>query len=69
MKYRQADITFEIEKQQAEAALKSQLMQQEFEYNLQLQGLTQSQITAREDEKKKLKVIELVSKTLNSQNL
>ena len=55
MKYRQADITFEIEKQQAEAALKSQLMQQEFEYNLQLQGLTQSQITAREDEKEKAK--------------
>ena len=55
MKYTQADITFEIEKQQAEAALKSQLMQQEFEYNLQLQGLTQSQITAREDEKEKAK--------------
>ena len=46
MKYRQADIAFEIEKQKAEAQLKAQLMQQEFNYNLQLQGMTQSQLAS-----------------------
>jgi len=55
MKYRQADVAFEIEKQKAEAALKAQLMQQEFNYNLQLQGMTQQQITNREDEKEQAK--------------
>ncbi len=55
MKYRQADIAFEIEKQKTEAQLKSQLMAQEFQYNLQLQGITQSQISDREDEKEKAK--------------
>jgi len=55
MKYRQADVAFEIEKQKAEAQLKAQLMQQEFNYNLQLQGMTQQQITNREDEKEKAK--------------
>ena len=55
MQYRQADIAFEIEKQKAEAQLKSQLMQQEFNYSLQLQGMTQEQISAREDEKEQAK--------------
>ena len=55
MKYRQADIAFEIEKQKAEAQLKSQLMQQEFQYSLQLQGMTQEQISARENEKETAK--------------
>jgi hypothetical protein len=55
MKYRQADIAFEIEKQKAEAQLKSQLMQQEFQYSLQLQGMTQEQISARENEKENAK--------------
>ena len=35
MQYRQADIAFEIEKQKAEAQLKAQLMQQEFNYSMQ----------------------------------
>ena len=34
MQYRQADVAFEIEKQKAEAQLKAQLMQQEFNYRL-----------------------------------
>src|SRR5210317_976858 len=55
MKYRQADIAFEIEKQKAEAQLKSQLMQQEFQYSLQLQGMTQEQISARENQKETAK--------------
>jgi len=55
MQYRQADVAFEIEKQKAEAQLKSQLMQQEFQYSLQLQGMTQEQISARENEKETAK--------------
>ena len=56
MKYKQAEIAFEIEKNKAEAQLKSQLMQQEFNYNLQLQGMTAGALanreTSREDAKK-----------------
>ena len=63
MKYRQADIAFEIERQKAEAQLKSQLMEQEFQYNLQLQGMTQVQLTKREDNKEKAK-----SKRISQQN-
>ena len=55
MKYRQADIAFEIEKQKAEAQLKAQLMQQEFHYSLQLQGMTQEQLSTRENDKEKAK--------------
>jgi len=55
MQYRQADIAFEIEKQKAEAQLKSQLMQQEFNYSMQLQGMTQEQLGMREEEKEKAK--------------
>ena len=55
MQYRQADIAFEIEKQKAEAQLKSQLMQQEFQYNMQIQGMTQSQLSKREADKEKAK--------------
>jgi hypothetical protein len=55
MKYRQADIGFEIEKQRAEAQLKAQLMQQEFNYSMQLQGMTQKQLGIREDAKEQAK--------------
>ena len=55
MQYRQADVAFEIEKQKAEAQLKAQLMQQEFNYNLQLQGMTQSQLSQRESDKEQAK--------------
>jgi hypothetical protein len=55
MQYRQADVAFEIEKQKAEAQLKAQLMQQEFNYNLQLQGMTQAQLSKRESDKEQAK--------------
>ena len=55
IQYRQADIAFELEKLKGEASLKAQLMQQEFNYNLQLQGMTQSQISKREQDKEKAK--------------
>jgi len=55
MKYRQADIAFELEKLKGEAQLKSQLMAQEFQYNMQIQGMSESQISQREDAKEKAK--------------
>jgi len=51
IQYRQADVAFEIEKQKAEAALKADLMELEFNYNLQIQGMSQSQISQRETDK------------------
>ena len=45
----------EIERNKAEAALKSQLMQQEFQYNLQLRNLDANGISTREDSREKAK--------------
>ena len=55
IQYRQADIAFELEKLKGEANLKAGLMQQEFNYNLQLQGMTQSQLSQRETDKEQAK--------------
>ena len=55
MQYKQAEIAFEIERNKNEAQLKSRLMEQEFQYNLQLQGITQGAISTREKEKEKAK--------------
>ena len=55
MKVKQAEIAFEIEKQKAEAQLKSQLMQQEFNYSLQLRGMTEQSLSNREDSREKAK--------------
>ena len=49
---KQAEIAFEIEKQKNEADLKRQLMQVEFNMNMQLRGMEQSQIDARETQKR-----------------
>ena len=55
IQFRQADIAFELEKLKGEANLKAALMEQEFQYNMQIQGMTQSQINEREDNKEKAK--------------
>jgi hypothetical protein len=55
LKYREADIQFEIQKQAAEAQLKGQLMEKEFNYSMQLQGMTQEQLGIREDDREKAK--------------
>ena len=55
IQFRQADIAFELEKLKGEANLKAALMEQEFQYNMQIQGMTQSQINIREDNKEKAK--------------
>ena len=48
MEYRQADISFEIEKMKQEAMLKAQLMDKEFELNMQLAMVNQRGLTDRE---------------------
>tara|TARA_R100001369_G_scaffold92369_2_gene137061 strand:+ start:1474 stop:3909 length:2436 start_codon:yes stop_codon:yes gene_type:complete len=48
LKYKQGEMQMEIERSKAEAQLKAQLMQQEFSYNMQLQGITESQLSGRE---------------------
>ncbi len=48
---KQAEISFEIEKQNNEAELKRRLMDVEFNYNMQLRGMEQSQIDTREQKK------------------
>jgi len=52
---KQAEIAFEIEKQKNEADLKRRLMDVEFNYNMQLRGMEQSQIDQREEKKEKAK--------------
>ena len=56
LKYKQGEIQLEIERTKVEAQLKAKLMEQEFNYNLQLQGMTEGALanreTSREDAKK-----------------
>ena len=52
---KQAEIAFEIEKQKNEADLKRQLMQVEFNMNMQLRGMDQSQIDSRETQREDAK--------------
>jgi hypothetical protein len=52
---KQAEIAFEIEKQKNEAGLKRQLMQVEFDMNMQLRGMDQSQIDEREKQREEAK--------------
>jgi len=52
---KQAEIAFEIEKQTNEADLKRRLMDVEFNYNMQLRGMEQSEINAREIQKEDAK--------------
>jgi len=52
---RQAKIAFEIEKQKAEAELKRNLMEQEFQYNMELRGLSEDALQEREDQRENAK--------------
>ena len=51
MQLKQAEVAFDIEKMNNEAQLKEQLMQVEFEYQMQLRGMTENNIQTREDQK------------------
>ena len=55
MKVKQAEIAFEIEKNKVEAQLKSQLMDQEFNYNLQLRGIDEGALSQRENQREEAK--------------
>jgi hypothetical protein len=48
MQIKQAEVAFDIEKMKQEAVLKTQLMAEEFKYNMQLAGMQESQIRSRE---------------------
>ena len=55
MRIKQAEIAFDIEKMKNEALLKSQLMEKEYQYNLGLKGIQESQINSREKEREQAK--------------
>ena len=55
LQYRQGDISFEIEKMKQEAMLKSQLMQEEFDLNMQLREMDAKQLQSREDQREDAK--------------
>lgn len=55
MQIKQAEIAFEIEKMKSEAQMKSMLMAEEFNYNLQLHGMNEEGLSKREVEREKAK--------------
>ena len=55
MQLKQAEVAFEIEKLKAEAEMKRMLMNEEFQYQMQLGGLKETAIMSREDMKEKEK--------------
>ena len=55
IKIRQAEIAFEIEKQNNEANLKAMLMKQEFAYNQQLNNITETALSSREGAREEAK--------------
>ena len=55
MQVKQAEISFEIEKLKNEAALKEQLMNTEFQFQMQLKGMEQAGLQKRENEREKAK--------------
>ena len=55
MREKQAEVAFEIEKLKNEAALKQQLMTYEFQLNMQLKGVEESQINKRETKREEAK--------------
>ena len=63
MQLKQAEIAFEIEKMKNEAMLKSQLMQQEFDLNMQLKGVEVQGLATREKEREDAK-----AKRISQQN-
>jgi hypothetical protein len=55
IKQKQAEIAFEIEKEKNQALLKSQLMREEFDYNLQLKGMAEMALNEREQKRETAK--------------
>jgi len=63
MQIKQAEISFEIEKMKQEAMLKSQLMAEEFNYNLQLHDMAEKGLSSRESSREEAK-----AKRISQQN-
>jgi hypothetical protein len=63
MQLKQAEVAFDIEKSKNEAMLKSQLMREEYEYNLRLKGMDTVSLTEREKMKESAK-----AKRISQQN-
>ena len=63
IKIKQAEIAFEIEKNKNDASLKSLLMREEFDYNLQLRSMEVEDLNKREEMKEEAK-----SKRISQQN-
>ena len=55
MQVKQSEAAFDIEKMKAEAALKLQLMTQEFDFNMQLAGINVDAIKTKEELKEEAK--------------
>ncbi len=55
MQIKQAEVAFDIEKLKAEAEMKSMLMNQEFQYQMQLAGVKETAITTRDNMKEDAK--------------
>jgi hypothetical protein len=55
MQAKQAEVAFDIEKLKNEAMLKRELMQVEFDFNMQLKGREEQAIDKREGEREKAK--------------
>jgi hypothetical protein len=55
MQIKQAEVAFDIEKLRAEAEMKRMLMNEEFQYQMQIAGVKESAITSREDMKEAAK--------------
>lgn len=55
MQIKQAEVAFDIERLKAEAEMKRMLMNEEFQYQMQLGGLKESALMSREDMKEKEK--------------
>ena len=63
MQLKQAEVAFDIEKSKNEAMLKSQLMKEEYQYNVQLRSLDVGSLTEREKMKEEAK-----AKRISQQN-
>lgn len=55
MQLKQAEVAFDIEKMNNEAQLKAQLMETEFNYQMQLKGIVEDGMQTRENEKEQAK--------------
>ena len=54
-KIKQAEVAFDMQRSEQEAMLKSQLMREEFEYNMQIRGMEMNDLKSREQDERRRK--------------